>query len=54
MIFDGPASALLFFSILTIASSNYDVMSEDTGGLVANGYSCECSEQESQHTVGKN
>lgn len=27
-----------FFSILTIASSNYGVMSKDTSGLVASGY----------------
>lgn len=27
-----------FFSILTIASSNYGVMSKDISGLVASGY----------------
>lgn len=38
MIFDGFASVFFFFSILTIASSNYGVMSKDISGLVASGY----------------
>lgn len=42
-----------FFSILTVASSHYGVMSKDTSGLVASGYWGKYSEQESQHTVSK-